>query len=147
MTKKNQKAKEPEKMEIESAEAESEITESAQAEALSESTPSDPNPEEDTSVESLLDDVRHSLIEDEESSKAQKESKWWRRIGRSEKTVEPEAPQETIEIDLPATSTAGDVLEFQHPKAESEEYAEQIDDLIDMLEEEGQEPTVEVSTG
>jgi hypothetical protein len=144
MTKKNQKSKELEKMEIESAEAESEITESA--EALSESKSSDPNPGEGTSVESLLDDVRHSLMEEEESSKAQKESKWWRRIGRSDKSAEPESSQETIEIDLPATSTAGDVLELQDQRAESAGYSEQIDDLINILEEEHQEPLAGLST-
>jgi len=159
MTKKNRKSNEPENMEIESAEDDAATTESVPAETPSESNPADLNlqqetadeassmsasTEQDTSPESLLDDVRHSLIEAEESDKSQKESKWWRRIGRSDKSAEP--PQEPIEIDLPTTSTAGDVLEFQGQKAESDEYVEQIDDLIDMLETEKEEPALGLAT-
>src|SRR5215207_5739680 len=159
MTKKNRKSNEPENMEIESAEDDAATTESVPAETPIESNPADLNlqqetadeassvsasTEQDTSPESLLDDVRHSLIEAEESDKSQKESKWWRRIGRSDKSAEP--PQEPIEIDLPTTSTAGDVLEFQGQKAESDEYVEQIDDLIDMLETEKEEPALGLAT-
>src|SRR5215216_3657965 len=161
MTKKNRKSNEPENMQIESAEDDAATTESVLAETPIESNPADLNlqqetadeassmsasTEQDTSPESLLDDVRHSLIEAEESDKSQKESKWWRRIGRSDKSAESGPPEETIEIDLPTTSTAGDVVEFPGQKAESDEYAEQIDDLIDMLETENVEPAPGLST-
>jgi hypothetical protein len=98
--------------------------------------------EEENSNEDLLDDVRRSLIE-EEGDKGQKESKWWRRIGRKRKSAEPEKPSMPVEIDLPPVP-ASTALEAEQPlKDETEADVDQIDDLIDMLKAETEEVTVE----
>src|SRR5574339_704624 len=89
-----------------------EVAESVSADPGSEAKPPEPNPQEEgmemphtqeqsskespiltsadePSAEDLLEDVRQTLIE-EEIDKDQKESKWWHRIGRKKKRVEPE---------------------------------------------------------
>src|SRR5918996_926592 len=81
--------------------------------------------------EDLLDDVRRSLIEEEGVDKNKKEAKWWRRIGRKAKSTEPEPLSPPAEIDLPATLLQTDIAEDQKQGTEPDEYAEQIDDLID----------------
>src|ERR1041385_4743867 len=108
MAKKKQIKKIFEDMPIESTEKDPKITESIPADAESEPAASEQNPEqetigssqdeqqppeeespisttaEDISSEDLLGDVRRSLIE-EETDKGQKDSKWWRRIGKKNK--------------------------------------------------------------
>ncbi len=84
------------------------------------------------SNDDLLDDVRRSLIE-EEGDKDQKESKWWRRIGRKAKKVEPQETQVPVEIDLPPLPASMETVEEQPLESESEKDVDQIDDLIDML--------------
>ncbi len=160
MAKKNQIKKIFESMPVESAEGNDEITSSTQAAQQSEETPSEPNPQEaametspneeslsseeaptstnaeaeESSPEDLLEDVRRSLIE-EETEESQKETKWWRRIGRKSKKAEaePEKPPEHVEIDLPALSTPIDSIEAQDQKEAPEEPVDEIDELIDML--------------
>jgi len=147
-------------------EAITEITESVPAEVQNKVTSSDESLQEvmETSVDSeesssedslnaeaaeaestdaLLDDVRRSLIEEEEGDKDQKESKWWRRIGRKAKKVEPQAPQAPIEVDLPSMPAFMEPLEEQQLESKSEEEVDQIDDLIDMLIAENKEAAVE----
>jgi hypothetical protein len=87
---------------------------------------------EKESTEDLLDDVRRSLIE-EAGDKDQKEPKWWQRIGRKAKTVEPQEPQIPVEIDLPPLPASMEMVEEQPLESESEKDVDQIDDLIDML--------------
>jgi|GEM_PF-1151984 len=101
------------------------------------------NPEETEkeSTEDLLDDVRRSLIE-EEGDKDQKESKWWRRIGRKAKKPEPQEPQVPMEIDLPPLPASMEPVEEQPLESESEKDVDQIDDLIDMLVAENKEVAV-----
>lgn len=99
--------------------------------------------ENESPSEDLLDDVRRSLIEEEETDKNKKEAKWWRRLGRKEKRAEP-SPQD-VEIDLPATAFETDLVADQERAAEPDESAEQIDDLIDMLEAEHQKSEVDTS--
>jgi hypothetical protein len=66
--------------------------------------------------EDLLDAVRQSLIEEEETDKHKKEAKWWRRLGRKEKSAEPEPSPPIVEIDLPAASSQ---LRWQRTKADN----------------------------
>jgi hypothetical protein len=159
MTNKNSESKQFNEMENESAAANKETTPSVPAE--SESTSSDMSPQEtvelsseeqissDTENESgsddLLEDVRRSLIEEEETDKHKKEAKWWRRIGRKQKSVEPEPSPPIVEIDLPATSLQADLLQDQTQSPESEKYEDEINDLIDMLEVESPESDAEPS--
>jgi hypothetical protein len=159
MTNKNSESKQFNEMENESAAANKETTPSVPAE--SESTSSDMSPQEtvelsseeqissDTENESgsddLLEDVRRSLIEEEETDKHKKEAKWWRRIGRKQKSVEPEPSPPIVEIDLPATSLQADLLQDQTQSPESEKYEDEINDLIDMLEAESPESDAEPS--
>ena len=91
--------------------------------------------------EDLLDDVRRSLIE-EESDKNKKETRWWRRLGRKEKTPEPEPSPSIVEIDLPTASSETEAVAAQ---TETDAYAEHINDLIDKLGAERQEPVAESS--
>ena len=91
-----------------------------------------PADESKVSNEDLLADIRRSLIE-EQSDKAQKETKWWRRIGRKEKKTAPEEHSVPVKIDLPPTPASSQVLEEQQLKNDPEEDVDQIDDLIDML--------------
>jgi hypothetical protein len=82
----------------------------------------------------LLDDVRRALIEEDETAETQKQSKWWRRIGRGSAKLEPdvEEPKVVEEIDLPIAMEA-EIDELKE-ELETEEQLEQIDDLIDLLE-------------
>ena len=98
--------------------------------------------EEQSSPDDLLDDVRQALIQ-EESDKDQKESKWWRRLGRKAKKVEPEEAPAPVEIDLPPMPVAAELLEEQHLAKDAEEEVDQIDDLIDLLKAESEESTIE----
>ena len=159
MTKKNRKAKKSDSVEIESAEANAELTESSNTDAEREALPSDSNPAEEVtsgenpetsasaeeeSVDELLEDVRRSLIEDEVSKDA-KPSKWWRRKGGKEKTPQNEAPAANIEIDLPAVTSPGVPPEEQTAQAGTEEYLDEIDELIDMLDTETEQETGETT--
>jgi hypothetical protein len=162
MAKKNGKSEKFNEMESEAAAADAEINRSAHAESLSESTPSDPSPQEEvvdmspegqisssteseSSSEDLLDDVRRSLIEEEETDRGKKETKWWRRIGRKGRSAEPEPPPPSVEIDLPATLLQTEIVEDQQQAKEPEQYLGQIDGLIDMLEAEAQVSATETA--
>ena len=102
--------------------------------------------ENGSSDEDLLDDVRRSLIEEEETDKSKKEARWWRRIGRKDKSTDPEPPSPIVEIDLPATLSQADMIVDQKQATQSDEYAKNINDLIDILEAEYPEPEVEISS-
>jgi hypothetical protein len=90
---------------------------------------------EETSSDDLLEDVRRSLIE-EELHESQKESKWWRRVGRRAKKPEPEAAPVPLESELPA---------IPEPEPGSQPELNQIEDLINMLEAE-REPAGEMAS-
>lgn len=97
---------------------------------------------EEQSTDDLLEDVRRSLIE-AETDKDQKESKWWRRIGRKAKKVQPEETQAPVEIDLPPMPASLEPVEEKQPENKAEEDVDQIDELIDMLIAENEEAAVE----
>src|SRR6185503_3418006 len=91
------------------------------------------SPEQDFSEEDLLGDVRQSLIE-EESIEKEKPAKWWRKIGKGRKKDKVSEPVPEEEIELPVTELSIGAIGEQEEHKESEEYLEQIDELIDMLE-------------
>jgi hypothetical protein len=131
----------PEPAPAESEAAASEV--SPQAETVEESPAEESNvvPGTDTaSAEDLLEDVRRSLLVEEETKQKEKKSKWWKRIGkggRKEKEA-PQEPQPVIEeIDLPANFAPVE----EEAAEKQDEYAEKIDELIDMLEPEPVEST------
>jgi hypothetical protein len=169
MAKKNPTKKIFENMPVESAETEAEKTESVQANPQGETLPSEPDAEKEVtetptgeeqsssepsmvtadeqepSAEDLLEDVRQSLIQ-EEAEKPQKDSKWWRRIGKKTKkakNAEPQQPAANLEIDLPVALEAISSAEVQEQKREPEQDIDEIDDLIDMLKAESEAETVE----
>ena len=128
-------------------EATTEITESEPANLQNEEAHSDESldseeAEEQTSSDDLLDDVRRSLIE-AESDKDQKGSKWWQRIGRKTKRVEPEESPVPVEIDLPPMPVSLEPAADQPLNNETEENVDQIDDLIGLLKAESEEAGVE----
>lgn len=149
---------------VPSEEGKAEIAESISVETQNETTPSKPNRleermeltseaegsptsanDEETSPDDLLEDVRQSLIE-EEFDESKKETKWWQRIGRKRKTAKPEQTAPNAEIDLPPLPVPMDLVEGSQPTKEADAYTEQLDNLIDLLEAEHQESTVESST-
>jgi len=131
MPKKSQKAKADIQAEDDLAELKAELTESVPAKSeVSESSELavTEEPADESSLDDLLDDVRRSLIEEADDKK----SSWWNKKAKS-KSSEPQkeevhnAPTYVVE------------------KHEEDPYLEQIDELIDLLETEGDElPAVEV---
>ena len=111
--------------------------------------PEEPTPadvENESTSDSLLDDVRRSLIEEEEMDRNKKEANWWRRLGRKKKSTEPEPLPPSVEIELPATFSQTDRAEDEKQATELGEYAEELDDLIDLLEGEHKKSNVETSS-
>jgi hypothetical protein len=155
MARKNRKSEKINKMETESA-----VTDPA--ETAKESASFEPRPQDEvedkpsdeqissnidneSSSDDLLDDVRRALIE-EETDKSKKETKWWRRIGRKEKRAMPEPPPPMVEIDLPPTSLQNEMVKDPNQATEPDKYAEQINDLINMLETEQEESEAKTSS-
>jgi len=102
-----------------------------------------PKVEDEDSADSMLDDVRQSLIEDETVKDEKKSKKWWRRVAKGlqkDKKTETEVPVEA-EADLTPVSVQTDLPE----EKETEEYSDEIDELIDMLEAETSEEAAQVS--
>jgi len=141
-------------MEIESAEVNAESTESAIVDAERETPVFDSNQEnrqevpvhvdapsaeqsntplDDETPDDILDDVRRSLIEDEAHGK-EEQPKWWRRIGKGSRknTVDTETPKAVEEIKPPGLDATK--MGQQEAETESEEYLDQIDELIDLLD-------------
>ena len=162
MPKKDKESEQFNEMENKSGAADPETTPSVPAETVSESTASDASPQETAEVSSeepisadtenesssddLLDAVRQSLLEEEETDKNKKEKKWWRRIGRKEKSAEQEPSPTIVEMDLPATSLQTDMVEAQEPPSEAEQYEDEINDLVDMLEAKSPESAAEIAS-
>jgi hypothetical protein len=162
MTKKNSESKQFNEMDDESAAADTEITPGVPSETVNQPSSADMGSEEtvdlspeeeitadtenESSSDDLLEDVRRSLIEEDETDKNKKEAKWWRRLGRKEKSVEPDASPPIVEIDLPATSLQTDRLEDQTESPEPAKYQDEINDLIDMFEAEAPESDAEISS-
>ena len=96
--------------------------------------------EEGESADEILEDVRRSLIEEEESHEKAEQSKWWKRIGKGsrKKAVEQEAPKVLEEIDLPGldTTETTETNEEVKPQLALEQELDPIDELINMLDKE-----------
>ncbi len=106
-----------------------------------------PKPEaEEDNPDDLLEDVRKSLLE--EDAEEHKEPKWWQRFGKSSKRKngEEETPQHQEEINLPALSALQATTQEADaaPAPGTDEYQEQLDELIDMLDTED-EPAAQES--
>lgn len=91
------------------------------------------------SPDDLLDDVRRALIEDEAQESQEKQSKWWRRIGKGAGKQDTQVEQPKVEeIDLPVAPISSASVEDIKEEPESEEYLDQIDELIDLLDDESE---------
>lgn len=102
-----------------------------------------PGTADDSSTEDPLEDVRRSLIEEEELDKTQQDSKWWRRFGRKGKKAEPETAPPPVEIDLPVTPDFTNAVDVRESAPEAEEDIDEIDDLIKSLEAENRPVAVD----
>ena len=90
-------------------------------------------------ADDVLDDVRRSLIEEETEEKAQKESRWWRRMGKREKRADAEEVPAPVEIDLPRAEELASPSETSLAHVEeAEEEIEELEDLIDLLQKESE---------
>jgi hypothetical protein len=107
--------------------------ETAQADSMEESDDAQEAADEGgtSSAQDALDDVRRSLMESE--SEEQKKPSWWQRL-RKGKKGEAEVPEVREEIDLPIADMQVGASDAPVENGESQEYLEQIDELINMLE-------------
>jgi hypothetical protein len=94
------------------------------------------NVQEESLADDPLDDVRRSLMEDETLEQEKKSKKWWRRGAKgSKKDKSAEAEKAVaVEVNLPTASAPADLAEEQVEEKKSEEYLDEIDELIGMLE-------------
>jgi hypothetical protein len=87
---------------------------------------------QDDSMDDILADVRHSLIE-EEVDKGEKKSSWWNRLVKGsanrEAPVAPVSDEKEKDVPVPAAPSNIELNE-----KESGEYVEEIDELIKLLE-------------
>jgi hypothetical protein len=92
-----------------------------------------PAPEEESAEKDLLADVRSSLIE-EESLEKEKPPRWWRKMGKGRKKDKAIQALPEEEINLAAAETPTAMINEQQNGKESEDYGEQLDELISLLE-------------
>ena len=92
-----------------------------------------PAGEDEFSEEDVLADVRQSLIE-EESLEKEKPQKWWRKVGKGRKKGKATKPVSEAEGNLPVTEIPIGAIEEQEKTKESDEYQNQLDELISLLE-------------
>ena len=96
--------------------------------------------QEGESADEILEDVRRSLIEEEEAHEKAEQPKWWKRIGKGsrKKAVEQELPKVVEEIDLPGldTTETKETNEEVNQELVLEQEPDPIDELIDMLDKE-----------
>ena len=134
----------------ESAAAENEAVESNPAANITDETPVDEGmtsgeeSQDEASMDSesaeetaddILDDVRRSLIEDEEHTH-EKETKWWKRIGKGSRKDKTEVVKNepVEEVAIPIAPPTENMVEMEAPDAE----LDPIDELIGMLESEAE---------
>jgi len=132
MTKKNRKQKNEKPAENESDKVDADLTESTPVEGEAAASSSeaeagaDESASDEVSMDDLLDDVRRSLIEDAQSE--EKKPGWLKRIKKGfQKDEGIEASQAEIEA-------ATVMPEVAPAKLQEDEYLDQIDELIEMLE-------------
>src|SRR5215204_1736469 len=132
MAKKTKKVKDDKPAESPLDELKAELTESASAEeAQPEASASDASvaSENDISADELLDEVRRALIEEDAGD--EKKPSWWNKLGKGK---QPEQHEDVI----PNTSK----YVIEKPK-EDDQYLDEIDELIDLLEPEAETVKVE----
>jgi len=89
--------------------------------------------EEEMSADDLLEDVRRSLITENAEQEKVEETKWWKRIGKRSRKKKEEVGAPTPEPVEPA-SMQDDAEPVVNVDGQEDEYVEQLDELIDMLE-------------
>ena len=88
----------------------------------------------DDSQDDLLEDVRKSLLE-EEAQEEKKEHKWWRFGKSSHKKDADDQTSTSEEINLPPLAAVGATeAEAESVSEPDNEYQEQLEELIDMLD-------------
>lgn len=83
------------------------------------------------SMDDILADVRHSLVEEDEAGKSGKKSSWWNRLVKGTSTQETPVVAKPVETELPVAPITP-IIEPQ--EKEPAEYVEEIDELIKLLE-------------
>lgn len=141
-------------METDSQEAEStpsEVDANAPAEEQADESVVQPEAEgepEELSPDDLLEDVRHSLIEESAAEEKKEDSKWWKRIVKGKRRKD-ETDQQTPVIGQkppePVVQADAAAEEKAEQAVEQDEYVEQLDELIDMLEVETEKDAVETA--
>ena len=136
-------------------EAHAELTPNAESEPIEVESPDEtltPVGEEDSSADDPLDEVRRSLVEEEETQDSQKSKTWWRQITRGlqkEKGAEAVAAG-NLEAEVPSETGTVETLEEVGKSDSPEDYEDEIEDLIEALktpemESAGQEDLPEIS--
>lgn len=100
--------------------------------------------EDESSLDDLLDDVRHSLIDNAAEKDEAEQSKWWKQIGIGSKRRKKDAESEQQQpepVDFPGEPVVVPSMDVENNVNEKDEYVEQLDELIDMLEDESPEET------
>lgn len=129
MTKKTRKVKNDKPAEAASDELRAELLESASAESEAPASNASIEPVGEVSLDDVLDDVRRSLIE--EDADDGKKPHWWN------KTAKGKSKEQNDVADFPS-------YVIEKPK-EEDQYLEQIDELIDLLEPEVETVKAEVA--
>ena len=107
----------------------------------------EPANNDEISPDDLLEDVRQSLIEDETVKDEKKSKRWWRRVAKGLQKDKPAETRPSMEAEtnaIPANASA-DLTEATADET-PEEYLDEIDELIEMLETESNEVTAPTST-
>ena len=154
-----------ENLDVESSEAQAGLTEPAKADPEPQAAPSEaeqavsaedrlavetppveqPEPSsveaEENSQDDLLDDVRRSLLEEAEAQDQGEGSKWWHRFGRSsrKKAVDEQTARPVEEINMPMLAAIAPEETQAAAEKEADDYQDEIDELIDLLETEEEE--------
>lgn len=110
-------------------------------EAAAQPEASEEEPQAELSPDDLLEDVRHSLIEESAAEEKKEDAKWWKRIVKG-KRGKKETDLQTPAIAQKPPEPVMQAEPVAEEKAEQDEYVEQLDELIDMLEEEPEKDVV-----
>lgn len=97
---------------------------------------SDSETEEELSPDDLLEDVRRSLISEMAEKEQEEESKWWKRIGSSSRRKKKADVLSVETINVPVEPSD---VEAEKQEGNQDQFVEQLDELIDILEDETRE--------
>lgn len=99
-----------------------------------------PSTEDELSPDDLLDDVRQSLIEENENIEREKKPSWWQKL-RMGKQKTKSSDEAMPDLEVPDEVDDFEVGEVEVAAEQEEDIGESIDDLIEILEAEHQEGT------